>query len=103
MLSELRKYRIGMILAHQHLGQLDPQIRDSVLGNAGTLISFRIGAHDAGVISREMSPIFAPDDFTNLPNFRMYLRLLIDGEPSKPFSATTIAPFEDHHAPGISI
>jgi hypothetical protein len=92
MLSELRKYRVGMTLAHQYLHQLDPDIRHAVLGNAGTLISFRLGAEDAAIIAREFEPKFAGVDVLNLPNYHIYLKLLVDGEPSKSFSAVTLAP-----------
>ncbi len=94
MLSELRKYRVGLVLAHQYLSQLETEIRDAVFGNVGTLISFRVGALDAPVIARELSPTFEPDDLISLPNYHIYLRLMIDGEPSKPFSARTIQPEE---------
>jgi type IV secretory pathway TraG/TraD family ATPase VirD4 len=90
MLSELRKYKVGMTLAHQYLQQLDPDIRHAVLGNAATLISFRLGAQDASSIAREFKPVFNGTDLSTLPNFHIYLKLLIDGEPSKPFSATTM-------------
>jgi hypothetical protein len=90
MAAELRKYRVGMVLAHQYLQQLHPDVRHAVLGNAGTLISFRLGAEDAAYLAREFEPEFAADDFIRLPNYRIYLRLMIDGEPSKPFSAATL-------------
>jgi DNA helicase HerA-like ATPase len=90
MLSELRKYRVGMVLAHQHISQLDPVIRDAVFGNAGSIVSFRVGAADAAYLAREFSPTFAADDLTGLPRYCVYLRLLIDGETSSPFSATTL-------------
>ncbi len=90
MLSELRKYRINLILAHQYLAQLEPEIRDAVLGNAGTLVSFRVGASDAPLIARELAPKFEATDLIGLPNFNLYLRLMIDGEVSKPFSAKSI-------------
>ena len=92
MISELRKYRVGLILAHQHLYQLQPDVRYAVLGNAGTMISFRLGAKDAGLIGKELEPIFLPTDILGLPNYSIYLRLMIDGAPSKPFSATTLHP-----------
>lgn len=88
MLAELRKYGVGMVLAHQYLTQLEPAIAAAVLGNAGTLICFRVGAADAGVLAREMQPVFGPTDLLTLPNFTADLRLLIDGQPSRPFSAT---------------
>ena len=90
MLSELRKFGVGMVMAHQYLQQLDPAISAAVLGNAGTLISFRLGAFDAALIAREFEPVFAPVDLLNLPNHHIFLKLMIDGMPSKPFSATTI-------------
>jgi len=89
MLSELRKYRVGLTMAHQYLFQLEPEIRHAVLGNAGTLISFRLGAEDAGYISREFDGRFEVGDLLNLKNHHIYLKLMIDGQPSKPFSATT--------------
>ena len=92
MISELRKYHIGLILANQHLSQLDEEVRDAVLGNVGTLIAFRVGPQDAALLGREMIDRFDPIDLMNLPNHHIYLRLMIDGAPSRPFSATTIPP-----------
>jgi len=89
MMSELRKYGVGLTLAHQHLHQLEPDIRHAVLGNAATLISFRVGAEDAGFLAREFQPKFEVEDLINLPNRDIYLRLMIDGAPSKAFSANT--------------
>lgn len=92
MLSELRKYRVGMVLAHQYLSQLDFRIRDAILGNAGTLISFRIGLPDAEILEKEFHPHFALHDLINLPNYHIYLKLMIDGVVSPSFSAETIPP-----------
>lgn len=92
MISELRKYHIGLILAHQYLFQLDPAIRHAVLGNAGTIISFRLGPLDAAVFAHEFEPKFDTVDLLNLPNHNIYLKLMIDGAPSQPFSATTLTP-----------
>lgn len=89
MLSELRKYRVGLTMAHQYLHQLEPEIRHAVLGNAGTLISFRVGAEDAPLLSRELLERFDISDLQRLENRTMYIRLMIDGQPSKPFSAVT--------------
>jgi len=94
MISEMRKFRVALTLANQHLAQLEPDVRHAVLGNAGTLIVFRIGAEDAMVISREFMPTFEPEDLISLPNFTIYLKLLIDRGPSKAFSATTLNPAE---------
>ncbi len=92
MLAELRKYGIGTVLAHQYLSQLEPAVRDAVLGNAGTLIAFRLGAVDAGSIAKEFDPVFADTDLTTLPNFEIKLKLLVDGTPTRPFSATILRP-----------
>jgi hypothetical protein len=92
MISEMRKFRVGLTLANQHLAQLEPEVRSAILGNAGTLIVFRIGAEDAMVISREFMPTFLPEDLISLPNFTIYLKLLIDRGPSVPFSAATLRP-----------
>jgi len=89
MLSELRKYKVGLILANQFFSQLQPEIRDSVLGNVGTVISFRLGVSDAKYMEKEFFPIFKFGDIISLPNYHLYLKLMIDGTPSKPFSAQT--------------
>lgn len=92
MLSELRKFGLGMVLAHQYLHQLDPAIRHAVLGNVGSLMTFRLGAEDAEYIARELEPMVDGFDLVNLPNHEIYVKLMIDGTPSRPFSATTIVP-----------
>lgn len=92
MVSELRKFHVGLVLAHQHLYQLEPEVRHAVLGNVGTMISFRLGPEDARIFAREFEPVFAPHDLVNLPNHDIYLKLMIDGTPSHPFSATTLDP-----------
>jgi type IV secretory pathway TraG/TraD family ATPase VirD4 len=92
MLSELRKYRVGLILAHQYTAQLDPPVRDAVFGNAGTIISFRVGPDDARVMAKEFDPVFSELDLISLPNYGIYLKLMIDGTPSPPFSAETLPP-----------
>jgi len=91
MMSELRKYGLGLTLAHQYMHQLEPEILHAVLGNAATLISFRVGPEDASVLAKEFQPTFTVEDLLNLPNHAIYLRLMIDGMPSRPFSATTLA------------
>jgi type IV secretory pathway VirB4 component len=90
MFSELRKFKVGLTLAHQYMYQLDDEIRHAILGNVGTLISFRVGTEDAQYLTKEMFPVFDLEDFINLPNRSIYLKLMIDGTPSQPFSAITI-------------
>jgi DNA helicase HerA-like ATPase len=92
MLSELRKYRVGFTIAHQYLHQLEPDIRHAVLGNASTIISFRLGAEDAPYMEREFLGRFDQVDLMQLPNHRIYLKLMVDGMPSLPFSASTLKP-----------
>lgn len=89
MMAELRKYGVGLTLAHQHMHQLEPAIRHAVIGNAATLIAFRVGSEDASVLAKEFQPSFDALDVMNLANHHIYLRLMIDGVPSKPFSART--------------
>jgi hypothetical protein len=91
MFSELRKFKVGLALAHQYIHQLDDEIKEAIIGNAGTIISFRLGAEDAQFMALEMYPTFDMEDFINLPNRHIYLKLMIDGAPSRPFSATTIS------------
>ncbi|RJX18445.1 MAG: DUF87 domain-containing protein [Desulforudis sp.] len=95
MASELRKYQVGMILAHQYLHQLDEKIRNAVIGNFGTLISFRLGAYDATSLEKEFQGVFTARDLMALPNYHIYLKLMIDGKPSLPFSATTFPPTQE--------
>jgi hypothetical protein len=90
MFAELRKYRVGFTVAHQYLHQLEPDVRHAVLGNVGTVISFRVGAEDAPYLVREFHERFEDIDLLQLPNYRIYLKLMIDGMPSKPFSAVTM-------------
>ena len=90
MLAELRKYRVALVLANQYLGQLEMTIRDAVMGNVGTLICFRVSADDASYLAREFLPTFEALDLVSLPNYNVCMRLMIDGEVSRPFSAETI-------------
>jgi hypothetical protein len=92
MLSELRKYRVGLVLAHQFMAQLQPEIRHAILGNVGTIVCFRIGPEDALILERQFEPEFGKYDLTNLPNRSCYVRMLVHGEVARPFSASTLSP-----------
>lgn len=92
MLSELRKYRLGLVLAHQYMAQLDPDVRHAILGNVGSLAAFRIGSEDARALGRQFAPEFVDLDLVRLPNHNCYVRLLVCGESTLPFSARTLAP-----------
>lgn len=90
MLSELRKFGIGFILAHQYLNQLKPDIRNAVLGNIGTTVCFRLGHADSTYMAHEFSPMFQSSDFTSLEHYHIYLKLMINGKVSPAFSAKTL-------------
>lgn len=98
ILSEARKYRLNLILAHQYINQLiandSTMVRDAVFGNVGTMVVFRVGATDAEFLEKEFEPEFTPQDFVNQPNYHAYLKLMIDGVTSRPFSAKTLPPFK---------
>ena len=98
VLSEARKYRLNLIIAHQYIGQLitetTTKVRDSVFGNVGTIISFRVGAADAEFLEKEFFPEFSLRDLVNLDNYNVYLKMMIDGVSSRPFSATTLPPMD---------
>jgi type IV secretory pathway TraG/TraD family ATPase VirD4 len=102
MLSELRKFGLSLTLAHQHFSQLEPDVRHAVLGNAGTLIAMRVGPEDAGVLAREFQPDVTVEDLLNLPNRHFYIRLMIDGTPSRPFSAAALDRADGWTAPAKS-
>ena len=94
ILSEARKYRLDLVIAHQYVGQLitdtSTAVRDAVFGNVGTMITFRVGAADAEFLEQEFMPEFLQNDLIRLPNRDIYIKLMIDGITSRPFSAKTI-------------
>lgn len=93
MLSELRKYRLGLVLSTQFTSQLDKAVLEAVLGNAGTLVAFRTGATDATILARQFGADVPNErDLVSLPNYQMYVKLMIGGTQSKPFSAGTLPP-----------
>lgn len=94
ILSEARKYRLNLTIAHQYLKQLDDSTADAVFGNVGSIIAFQVGTDDAEVLAEQLSKHsgqLTPQDLTNLPRYTAYGRLLIDGMPSNPFSLRTLA------------
>src|SRR3989338_4146104 len=92
ILSEARKYRLSLILAHQYVKQLDELVADAVFGNVGTMISFRVGGPDSVELVKEFTPTFLEEDMVNLPKFQIFLKLMIDGVASRPFSAMSMPP-----------
>ncbi len=97
ILSEARKYRLNLILAHQYIAQLDEKVRSAIFGNVGTIICFRVGAEDAEILAKEFAPRFTETDLVNLDKYHIYVKLMIDGVTSEPFSAVTLPPiFESY-------
>ncbi|PIP17578.1 MAG: hypothetical protein COX43_03520 [Parcubacteria group bacterium CG23_combo_of_CG06-09_8_20_14_all_35_9] len=90
ILSEARKYRLNLIIAHQYIGQLvvgnDTKIRDAVFGNAGTMISFKIGVEDAEIMAKEFAPVFNEYDVINVERYNAYVKLLIDNQATRAFN-----------------
>jgi len=92
ILSEARKYRLDLIVAHQYITQLEEPVRDAIFGNVGTIISFRVGAADAEFLEKEFEPVFMMNDIVNLSKYDIYLKLMIDGVAGDAFSATSLSP-----------
>lgn len=92
ILSEARKYRLNLNIAHQYLYQLPEAIKHAVFGNVGTIVSFRVGSYDAKELAEEMMPVFTNEDLENMENHHISLRLMIDGKMSRAFSAVTLPP-----------
>ena len=98
MLSELRKYGLGLVATTQYSARLEHGVRDAIFGNVGTIISFRVGADDAVELERQFGgDVPKASDLVGLANYEMYLKLMIDGVQSKPFSAKTMPP--EKHMP----
>lgn len=91
ILSEARKYKLSLTIAHQYIEQMSDEVRAAVFGNVGTMISFRVGSYDAEVLEKEYAPAFTAEDLVNLGFAQIYLKLMIRGVGSPPFSATTLA------------
>ena len=94
ILSEARKYKLNLTIAHQYIEQMSEEVRAAVFGNVGTLITFRVGSFDAEVLEKEFAPTFTAQDIVNLGAFQLYLRLMINGIGSQPFSASSMPPLE---------
>lgn len=92
ILSEARKYKLNLTIAHQYIEQMEEEVRAAVFGNVGTMVIFRVGAYDAEIFEKEFAPQFEMQDIVNLGMYQIYLKLMIDGVSSQPFSATTLPP-----------
>lgn len=94
ILSEARKYKLNLTIAHQYIEQMEEEVQDAVFGNVGTMIVFRVGAYDAEVLEKEFAPTFVIEDLVNLGLRQIYLKLMIDSVSSPPFSAATLLPIK---------
>jgi len=86
ILSEARKYRLGLTVAHQYIEQLQPNIKDAVFGNVGSMIIYRVSPENAAVFEKQLSPTFSPTDVLTLQNFNAFAKILVNGVPEKPFN-----------------
>jgi hypothetical protein len=92
ILSEARKYRLDLTMAHQFIAQLTEKIRDAVFGNVGSILAMRVGPQDAEFLVKQFEPVFNQNDLLNIDNFNAYAKVLIHGQPSKPFNIHTLPP-----------
>jgi len=92
ILSEARKYRLNLTIAHQFIGQLTDKIKDAVFGNIGSMIAMRVGAEDAEFLVKQFEPVFDKNDLINIDNFNGYVKLLINGATSLPFNVKFYPP-----------
>lgn len=95
ILSEARKYKLNLTIAHQYIEQMSEEVRAAVFGNVGTMMTFRVGSFDAELLEKEFTPRFTAEDIVNLGFAQIYLRLMIDGIGSQPFSARTLGPIAE--------
>jgi len=86
ILSEARKYKLSLNIAHQFIAQLEENIKDAVFGNVGSMCAFRVGAEDAEYLEKQFAPVFSQSDLMNVDNRNAYLKLLVNGKPAKPFN-----------------
>ncbi len=92
ILSEARKYKLSLTVVHQFIAQLDQNIKDAVFGNVGSIVTFRVGTEDAQFLEQQYAPVFSAKDIMNVPNYNAFLRILVNGVPTKPFSMATMPP-----------
>ena len=92
ILSEARKYKLSLTVAHQFIAQLEEKIRDAVFGNVGSIVAFRVGSEDAEFLAKQFDPVFTAADIMNIDNRNAYVKLLVEGRPVKPFNLETLAP-----------
>lgn len=94
ILSEARKYKLNLTVAHQYVEQMTEEVRAAIFGNVGTMVVFRVGSYDAEIFEREFAPEFTAEDIVNLGKYQMYLRLMVDGVGTHPFSGRGLPPID---------
>lgn len=97
ILSEARKYRLNLIVANQFIGQMDEEIKNAIFGNVGTVVSFRVGVNDAGYLQHEFQPTFSESDLINVERYHAYMKTLVNGEPTTPFSLDLVKNVEEEN------
>ena len=109
ILSEARKYRLGLSIAHQYMSQIDTSnqkkgvnLKDAVLGNVGTMMCYKIGAQDAEIMAKEFAPSFTDQDLINIDKYKAVMKLSVDTQPSRPFSITPVNPYLENGNPKMS-
>jgi hypothetical protein len=90
ILSEARKFKLNLNITNQYIAQIPEEIRDAIIGNVGTLVSFRVGVPDAEFMAKEFEPVADQNDLNNIDAFNAYVKLLVDNAPVRPFSMQTI-------------
>ena len=98
ILSEARKYRLSLNIAHQYIAQLSENIKNAVFGNVGSLAAFRVGQEDAQFLESKFAPTFSAQDITRLDNYNAYVSMLVNGQPTKPFNIATLPPEQGNPA-----
>ena len=95
ILSEARKYKLSLTIAHQFIEQLDENIKNAVFGNVGSLATFRVGSEDGEILAQQFTPVFEAQDLISIPNYNAYLKILANGSPTRPFSIQAMPPPEN--------
>ncbi|MEK9174052.1 MAG: hypothetical protein AAB845_02180, partial [Patescibacteria group bacterium] len=102
-LSEARKYKLTLMLAHQFIGQLKEDISKAVFGNVGSLVTFRVGPEDAEFLEKQFTPVFTAADIVNVDNFNCFARLLMNNELTKPFNMKTFPPTQGSREVAVAL
>ena len=100
MLSEVRKYNMGLVMANQFVSQLDEQVRDAIFGNSGTQMTYRVGVQDAAILAKEFEPVFSENDLGNVPAQTIYVKTIVGGTPVPPFSMSVARDLKAEKASG---